>query len=55
MMYILRVYEDGAVYEYEYGNEAHAREHMNAEKAMCILTEYKDGNDYLIDVKAERK
>lgn len=31
MLYIVRVHEDGDVYEYEYGNMEHATEHYNME------------------------
>ena len=32
MLYIVRVYEDGEQYEYEYGNLHHAEEHIAMEK-----------------------
>ena len=43
MIYIVRVFENNDVYEYEYGNEKHAREHMEWEKLPCKLYEYKNG------------
>lgn len=53
-MFILRVYADDSVYEYEYGLKEHALTHMAQEKDMCILTEYKDDCEYLIECKAEK-
>lgn len=53
-MYIVHVYDDDGVYEYEFGLLDHAREFMRNEKAMAMLTEYKDGNEYLIECKAEK-
>ena len=32
MLYIVRVYEGDETYEYEYGNQEHADEHMRQEK-----------------------
>ena len=53
-MYIIRVYNDNGVHEYEFGLLEHAREFMRNEKAMCMLTEYKGGIEYLIECKAEK-
>ena len=53
-LYIVRVYEGGDVLEYEYGNLASAKNHIAIEKAMCMLTEYVNGTEYLIECKAER-
>ena len=53
-LYIVRVYEDGDVLEYEYGNLASAKNHMAIENAMCMLTEYVNGTELLIECKAER-
>ena len=54
-LYIVRVYDDSGVYEYEYGCIEQAREHMRAENAMCMLTEYAgNGTEYLVECKAER-
>ena len=39
-LWIVRVYENGDVYEYEYGTIEHAREHVNMEKCPCELYEY---------------
>ena len=32
MLYIVRVYDDGETYEYEYGDYDHASDHFNWEK-----------------------
>lgn len=53
-LYIVRVYDDNEVLEYEYGNLASAKNHMAIERAMCMLTEYIDGTEYLIECKAEK-
>ena len=47
-MYILRVFEDGETYDYEYPNLKHALEMKSYEKNAVIL-EYRDGNLYLTD------
>ena len=40
-LYIVRVYEDGDIYDYEYGNLKHATEHYNTDKAKRVeLIEY---------------
>lgn len=45
MLYIVRVYEDGEQYEYEYGNLRHAEEHIAMEKptAKVEIYEYSKG------------
>lgn len=48
MIYIVRVYEDGEIYEYEYGNEKHAREHMAWEKSHAELYVYQKGKERFI-------
>ena len=49
MIYIVRVYEGGEIYEYEYGNEKHAREHMAWEKCHVELYGYHGGHEWFID------
>ena len=49
MIYIVRVYEGQEVYEYEYGNEKHAREHMAWETCHAELYVWKDGREWFID------
>jgi hypothetical protein len=45
-LYIVVVYEDEAVYEYEYGNLDHAEEHYNLETKASIWA-YRKG-DYIL-------
>ena len=49
MIYIVRVYDGNQVYEYEYGNEKHAREHLEWEKCHAELFVYEKGCEYFID------
>ena len=42
-LYIVKSYEDGEVYEYEYGNLKHAKEHLAMEKEKAEIWLYKDG------------
>lgn len=49
-LYIVRVTEDGELYEYEYGNLPHAREHYSQEESASLF-EYKDGNLYMMESK----
>ena len=49
MIYIVRVYEDGEIYEYEYGNEKHTREHMAWEQGHTELYGYRAGREWVID------
>ena len=49
MIYIVKVYEDGEVYEYEYSNEKHAREHMEWEKCHAELYVWLAGREYFMD------
>lgn len=53
-MYIVRVYDDSGVYEYEFSLLEHAREFMRNENAMSMLTEYKNGVEFLIECLAEK-
>ena len=46
-LYIVRVYDDNEILEYEYGNLASAKNHMSIEKCMCMLTEYVNGIETL--------
>ena len=43
MLYIVRVFEDEETFEYEYGNQKHADEHMKMEKAHAELYLYQNG------------
>ena len=40
MLYILKVIEDGEVYEYEYGNLRHALEHYDKEETATVIEYY---------------
>ncbi len=48
MIYIVRVYDGMETYEYEYGNEKHAREHMAWETCHAELYVYRDGKERFI-------
>jgi hypothetical protein len=50
MLYIVRVYEDGKKYEYEYGHIRHALEHYMYEK-VAKLVEYDNGKEQIIKEK----
>ena len=50
MLYIVRVYEDGKKYEYEYGNIRHALEHYIHEQT-AKLVEYNNGEELIIKEK----
>lgn len=50
MLYIVRVFDDGDVYEYEFGNICHAEEQYSWEKSAEILL-YKNGKETLIKRK----
>ena len=54
MLYIVRVYEDGTAYEYEYGNMDHVLEQYNHEKTADILR-YENGEEKLIRRKIDGK
>ena len=45
MLYIVKVYEAGEVYEYEYGNLQHVEEHMAIEKGNAEIWLYKNGSE----------
>ena len=49
MIYIVRVYDGENVYEYEYGNEKHAREHMAWEKCHTELYAWQNGLERFLD------
>ena len=49
MIYIVRVYEGGEIYEYEYGNEKHAREHLTWEKCYAELYVWQNGREWFLD------
>ena len=49
-LYIVKVFEDGEKFEYEYGNLKHAREHFDSE-SHAVLVEYKDGKYDLVRAK----
>ncbi len=49
MLYIVRVFEDGQIYEYEYGTLEHAQAHMNAETAHAELYVYMNGREEYVD------
>jgi hypothetical protein len=49
MLYIVRVHEDGQVYEYEYGLLEHAREHMRQERCHAELFLYREGREWFME------
>lgn len=50
MLYIVRAFEDGDLYEYEYGNFPHAEEQYRWEKSAEMWL-YEDGKETLIKKK----
>ena len=48
MLYIVRVYEDGDIFEYEYGNLKHAQEHLSFENCYAELYEWQNDTEKLI-------
>ena len=57
-LYIVKVYEDGETYEYEYGNQKHAFEHYQMELNKgnkADLFRYKDGRMQKYQAKANVK
>ncbi len=48
MIFIVRVYEGTEIYEYEYGNEKHAREHMEWEKCHAELYIWLHGCEWFL-------
>jgi hypothetical protein len=49
MLYIVKVWDEGNLYEYEYGCIEHALEHMKVEKSCAKLYQYRDGAETLIE------
>jgi len=49
-IFVLKVMDDGEIFEYEYGNYSHAKEHYTSEKS-ATLYEYVNGNYHLVDTK----
>ena len=49
MVYIVRVFDGSEVYEYEYGNEKHAREHMAWEACHTELYVWLNGREMYLD------
>ena len=47
-LYVVKSYEDGEVYEYEYGNLQHAEEHLAMEKVPAEIYLYQKGELTLI-------
>ena len=47
-IYIVQVIEDDEIYQYEYGNLKHAKEHYNNEQNAQLL-EYKNGEYYIVE------
>ena len=48
MLYIVKVYEEGEVFEYEYGLLEHAEEHLSFEKGKAELYTYENGKETLM-------
>lgn len=53
MLYIVRVFEDGAIFEYEYGCIEHAKEHLSFERSSAKVFEYNHGKE--TEIKVEGK
>ena len=51
MLYIVRVFEYGSIFEYEYGNMDHALEQYNNEKSAAII-EYNKGKETILRSKS---
>ena len=49
MLYIVKVWDEGNLYEYEYGCIEHALKHMKVEKSCAKLYQYHDGAETLIE------
>ena len=49
MLYIVRVWDAGEMYEYEYGCIEHALEHMKVEKSCAKLYRYSDGMETAVE------
>ena len=54
MLYIVKVYESGEVYEYEYGNMDHALEHY-ANESMAKIVQYHKGKELVLRSKINGK
>jgi hypothetical protein len=50
MLYIVRAYEDGKRYDYEYGNSKHAIEHYEYERNAKIIM-YENGVEKIVAEK----
>ncbi|MBQ9942980.1 MAG: hypothetical protein IJO67_01320 [Clostridia bacterium] len=48
MLYIVRVFEGAAVYEYEYGLIEHAEKHLEMEHCYAELYEWQKGNEVFV-------
>ncbi|MBQ2953164.1 MAG: hypothetical protein IJE07_06365 [Clostridia bacterium] len=55
MLYIVRVYEEDMVHEYEYGLPEHAREHLHWEKSPAELYVYRSGEETLMETNEQKK
>ena len=49
MLYIVKVWDEGNLYEYEYGCIEHALEHMKVEKSCAKLYRYSDGVETAVE------
>lgn len=49
MFYIVKVYEGGQIYEYEYGLLEHARQHMQMEQYHAELYVWLDGREMFME------
>ena len=49
-MFILKVMDDGELFEYEYGNYSHAKEHYDNELTATIY-KYINGNYHYVESK----
>ena len=49
LLYIIKVYADGQVYEYEYGLLEHAKEHLQQENSYAELFFYCEGRQWFME------
>jgi hypothetical protein len=49
MLYIVKSWDEGNLYEYEYGCIEHALEHMKVEKSCAKLYQYRDGVETAVE------
>ena len=49
MLYIVKVWDEGNLYEYEYSCIEHALKHMKVEKSCAKLYQYRNGAETLIE------